>query len=134
LARLPRPSNPRTTLSVGRIGGGIAVNAIPEEGWLEVDLRSTSVAVLDRYEREIHAAARAAADEENGRRARGTAPLVESIARIGNRPGGETDIADPLVGLVVETTPVIGREAAVGSASTYANIPMRSGTRARAIG
>ncbi len=134
LARLPRPPNPRTTLSVGRIGGGIAVNAIPEEGWLEVDLRSTSVPVLDRYEREIHAAARAAADEENGRRARGTAPLVESIARIGNRPGGETDIAHPLVAFAVETTRFIGREAELATASTDANVPINRGIPAIAIG
>ena len=134
LARLPRPSNPRTTLSVGRIGGGIAVNAIPEEGWLEVDLRSTSVAILDRYEREIHAAARAAADEENGRRARGTLPLVESIARIGNRPGGETDTAHPLVALAADTTRLIGREPELATASTDANIPISRGIPAIAIG
>ncbi|MGH7649421.1 MAG: M20/M25/M40 family metallo-hydrolase [Gemmatimonadaceae bacterium] len=134
LARLPRPSSPRTTLSVGRIGGGIAVNAIPEEGWLEVDLRSTSAAVLDRYEREIHAAARAAADEENGRRARGTTPLVETIARIGNRPGGETDTAHPLVALAVDTTRLIGREPELATASTDANVPISRGIPAIAIG
>ncbi|HSC32035.1 MAG TPA: M20/M25/M40 family metallo-hydrolase [Gemmatimonadaceae bacterium] len=134
LARLPRPASPRTTLSVGRIGGGIAVNAIPEEGWLEVDLRSTSAAVLDRYEHEIHAAARAASDEENGRRARGTPPLTESIARIGNRPGGDTDAAHPLVALAIDTTRLIGREPELATASTDANVPISRGIPAIAIG
>ncbi|HKT09415.1 MAG TPA: M20/M25/M40 family metallo-hydrolase [Gemmatimonadaceae bacterium] len=134
LARLPRPASPRTTLSVGRIGGGIAVNAIPEEGWLEVDLRSTSVPVLDRYEREIHAAARAASDEENGRRARGTPPLTESITRIGMRPGGDTDAAHPLVAFAIDTTRLIGREPELATASTDANVPISRGIPAIAIG
>ena len=134
LARLPRPAAPRTTLSVGRIGGGIAVNAIPEEGWLEVDLRSTSVTVLDRYEREIHAAARAASDEENARRARGTAPLAETITRIGLRPGGDTDVAHPLVAFAVDTTRLIGREPELATASTDANVPISRGIPAIAIG
>jgi len=134
LARLPRPASPRTTISVGRIGGGIAVNAIPDEGWLEVDLRSTSAAVLDRYEREIHAAARAASDEENGRRAHGTPPLSESIARIGARPGGDTDAAHPLVAFAVDATRVIGREPELATASTDANVPISRGIPAIAIG
>src|SRR5580704_16141961 len=46
LAGIVLPREPRTTLTVGRIGGGISVNAIPEEGWFEVDLRSTSADLL----------------------------------------------------------------------------------------
>src|SRR5579885_3705694 len=47
LASLTLPCNPRTTLSVGRIGGGLSVNSIPDSAWLEIDLRSTSADQLD---------------------------------------------------------------------------------------
>ena len=39
LASVTLPVEPRTTLSVSRIGGGLSINTIPSEGWLEVDLR-----------------------------------------------------------------------------------------------
>src|SRR5215210_791265 len=72
LAALPLPRTPRTTLSVCRIGGGISVNAIPTESWLEIDLRSSSADVLVRCAAEIEHAVRAAAREENSRRSPGT--------------------------------------------------------------
>src|SRR6478752_4450525 len=65
LAALALPPIPRTTLSVGRIGGGLSVNSIPDSAWLEIDLRSTSAAQLDELERTIHRVAQTAAEEEN---------------------------------------------------------------------
>ncbi|MDQ3696535.1 MAG: M20/M25/M40 family metallo-hydrolase, partial [Gemmatimonadota bacterium] len=134
LASLPLPQRPRTTLSVGRIGGGIAVNAIPEDGWLEVDLRSSSDVVLARLSRELHAAARAAELEENARRALGTPALSLEIAVIGARPSGETPADHPLVRSAVAATRLIGREPELATASTDANIPISLGIPAIAIG
>lgn len=134
LARLSIPAEPRTTLTVGRIGGGIAVNAIPEEGWLEVDLRSTSAAMLHRLEVEVRAAAQAAEQEENDRRAAGTPPLACVVARIGDRPGGETPADHPLVALAVDATRLVGREPELATASTDANVPISRGIPAIAIG
>ncbi|MEP6690310.1 MAG: M20/M25/M40 family metallo-hydrolase, partial [Gemmatimonadaceae bacterium] len=110
IARIALPGAPRTTLSVGRIGGGISVNAIPDEAWLEIDLRSTSSAVIERLDREIRAAARAADGEESGRRIRGAAPLSMTIATIGDRPNGETPVQHPLVVMAMEATRLIGRD------------------------
>ena len=134
LAALALPREPRTTLSVGRIGGGISVNAIPEEGWLEVDLRSTSAAMLERYDREVRLIARAAEREENARRAHGTAPLTLSIECIGDRPCGETPADHPLVLAAVEATRLVGREPELATASTDANVPISLGIPAIAIG
>lgn len=134
LARLPMPIDPRTTLSVGRIGGGIAVNAIPDDAWLEVDLRSTTTAMLDRFERDIHAVARAAADDENSRRTRAAVELTVAITRIGSRPSGETPRDHPLVALAVEATRLAGREPDLATASTDANVPISRGIPAIAIG
>src|SRR5262249_10608730 len=40
VAEFQVPREPRTTFSVGRVGGGTSVNAIPTDAWMEVDLRS----------------------------------------------------------------------------------------------
>jgi acetylornithine deacetylase/succinyl-diaminopimelate desuccinylase-like protein len=134
LGALILPRDPRTTLSVGRIGGGISVNAIPEEGWLEVDLRSTSAATIERLDREVRAIARAAEREENARRAEGTPPLTVSVRLIGDRPCGETPSDDPLVVAAVEATRLIGRDPELTTASTDANVPISRGIPAIAIG
>ncbi|MFI5249269.1 MAG: M20/M25/M40 family metallo-hydrolase [Gemmatimonadales bacterium] len=128
------PREPRTTLTVGRIGGGIAVNAIPECGWFEVDLRSGSAAILEQYDREIRTAALAAAAAENARRAPGTRPLVVEIDVIGDRPCGDVPAGDPLVLAAIEATRLIGREPDLATASTDANVPISLGIPAVAIG
>ena len=134
LAALVMPSEPRTTLSVGRIGGGISVNAIPEQAWLEIDLRSTSPSVIARYDREIRSIARAAGAEENASRVPGTSPLTASIDLIGDRPCGETSADHPLVASAVEATRLVGREPELATASTDANVPISHGVPAIAIG
>jgi tripeptide aminopeptidase len=134
LARTALPTLPRTTLSVGRIGGGISVNAIPDDAWLEIDLRSTSEHTLRTYEGEIRAAAHAALHEENLRGARGAPPLTVSITVIGDRPSGETDASLPLVSAALEATRLIGRDPDLATASTDANVPISRGIPAIAIG
>ena len=47
LADVQVPAQPRTTFSVGRVGGGASVNAIPADAWMEVDLRSVDPAALE---------------------------------------------------------------------------------------
>src|SRR5687768_3476860 len=107
LAGLTLPAEPRTTLSVSRIGGGLSINTIPSEGWLEVDLRSTSALLLERYDADVRVIARNAAREENARRAHGTAPLAADVQLIGDRPCGEIAPDDPLVACAVEATRLI---------------------------
>ncbi len=134
LGALSLPQEPRTALTVGRIGGGIAVNAIPECGWFEVDLRSASAVVLERYDRDIRAAAHAAEAAENARRAPGTRALTVAIEVIGDRPCGDVPADDPLVVAAIEATRLIGREADLATASTDANVPISLGIPAVAIG
>ena len=134
LASLPLPKSPRTTLSVSRIGGGTSINSIPEEGWLEVDLRSTSPAMLDRFDREIRIIARAAAQQENARRATSTPPLSHDVLVIGDRPSGEVAADHPLVLSAIEATQLIDREPELAAASTDANVPIALGIPAIAIG
>lgn len=134
LAALPLPKSPRTTLSVSRIGGGTSINSIPEEAWLEVDLRSTSSAILDRFDREIRIIVRAAAQQENARRATSTPPLSHDVLVIGDRPSGELSAEHPLVLSAIEATQLIDREPELAAASTDANVPIALGIPAIAIG
>ena len=134
LASLPLPRSPRTTLSVSRIGGGTSINSIPEEGWLEVDLRSTSTAMLDRFDREIRIVVRAAAQQENARRATSTPPLSHDVLIIGDRPSGEVAADHPLVLSALEATQLIDRDPELAAASTDANVPIALGVPAIAIG
>ncbi|MGH2897370.1 MAG: M20/M25/M40 family metallo-hydrolase, partial [Solirubrobacteraceae bacterium] len=134
LAGLSLPSSPRTTLSVGRIGGGLSVNSIPDAAWLEIDLRSTSADRLDELERTIRRIAQVAADEENARRAVGTRALVVAIDSIGSRPCGETPAEHELVRTAMEATRLVGRQPDLALASTDANVPISQGIPAIAIG
>jgi acetylornithine deacetylase/succinyl-diaminopimelate desuccinylase-like protein len=128
------PRQARTTLSVARIGGGTAVNAIPAHAWLEVDVRSTEAAELVRLDRALREAVLTTVDAENARRSQGSAPLEASIALVGERPAGEIDAASPLVQAALEATRCIGRAPELAIASTDANIPISRGIPAIAIG
>ena len=134
LAAITLPANPRTTLSVGRIGGGISVNSIPEHAWLELDVRSTSARSLDQMDLEVHRAVAAAAAAENARRARGTIALSTNIVCIGDRPGGETPADHPLVEAAQAMTLLSGCDPEHTVASTDANVPIGLGIPAIAIG
>jgi Di- and tripeptidases len=134
LASLPLPRSPRTTLSVCRIGGGISVNAIPAEAWIDVDLRSTNVGALDACVRDIHEVVRAAVREENYRRSPNTPPLEFEVTTIGDRPSGAVDDDHPLVLAAMNATIDIGRRPELATASTDANVPISMGVPSIAIG
>ncbi|OYV64522.1 MAG: hypothetical protein B7Z72_13125, partial [Gemmatimonadetes bacterium 21-71-4] len=134
LSAIPLPTTPRTTLSVGRIGGGISVNSIPDHAWLELDVRSAGERQLDRMEAEVHRAIAAAVDQENDRRTHDTPALSVHVSRIGDRPGGETSADDPLVQAARAATKLVGRDPELAIASTDANVPIGLGIPAIAIG
>jgi acetylornithine deacetylase/succinyl-diaminopimelate desuccinylase-like protein len=124
----------RSTLTVSRIGGGMSINAIPEEAWFEVDARSTDAIALTRLESEVRAHGAAAAAEENQARALGTPHLTVKIERIGERPSGETRPDAALVTTAREATRLVGRMPELATASTDANAAMALGVPAIAIG
>ena len=134
VAELPLPASPRTTASVVRIGGGSGLNTIPQEAWLELDLRSESETALDAlYGAATETLARAL-DTANRRRSAGTAPLTLQIVPLGYRPSGLTDPAHPLVRHAVEATQSVGRTADLAAASTDANIAISRGVPGIALG
>ncbi|HET9452752.1 MAG TPA: M20/M25/M40 family metallo-hydrolase [Gemmatimonadaceae bacterium] len=131
LANLSR--KPGTSLTVSRIGGGVSVNAIPDDAWLEVDVRGFSESALSALESEVRRATLRALREENERRTGGDA-LRHVIERIGLRACGHTPERAALVQVAMAATELVGRAPALASASTDANAAIAEGIPAIAIG
>jgi acetylornithine deacetylase/succinyl-diaminopimelate desuccinylase-like protein len=129
LAELSLPATPRTTLSVGRVGGGTSINAIPGEAWLEVDLRSEATNALEELERAVRDRI------ERARRAEArTRELDLAIEVFGDRPAGSTPRDHALVRAAITATRAIGLDPELASSSTDANVAMAAGIPAIAIG
>lgn len=125
---------PRSAITVSRIGGGTAINAVPADAWLEIDLRSASSSELDRLDRDIRTSARRAIDHENARRRAGSQPLQLTIDVIGDRPAGAVSSNTAIVEAAFDATRLTGRTPESAIASTDANIPLSLGIPAIAIG
>ncbi|MCS7026226.1 MAG: M20/M25/M40 family metallo-hydrolase [Bryobacteraceae bacterium] len=134
LAALETPSKPKTTFNVGRVGGGTAVNAIAEESWFEVDLRSESPAELDRLELKFHEAVRAGLEAEKLRRAASGFSLQHELKLVSNRPSGQTAERSPLVQAAVWASKATGHVPSLGFGSTDANFPISLGFPAITLG
>ncbi len=134
LADLPTPTAPRTTCAVVRLGGGTGLNSIPQEAWLDLDLRSEDPKALAQLDVTVRAALDRALEDENRRRAVGTVPLRLEIQLLGDRPCGITPRAHPLVQAAVAANRALGRDAELASASTDANVPIARGVPAIALG
>jgi tripeptide aminopeptidase len=116
---------PATSFNFGVIRGGISVNAIPSEAYMEVDLRSTTPSTLDELENHLR---RAVAEATR------SAGVEYHVEIMGERPSGTTRAASPLVQAALETTRHFGVAPQLDVGSTDANIPMSMGIPAIAIG
>jgi acetylornithine deacetylase/succinyl-diaminopimelate desuccinylase-like protein len=128
------PKQPRAALTVGRIGGGTSVNAIPESAWLEIDLRSEDVATLVQVEQQVREIVGTAVEEVSAQRRRGTPALRLELRLIGDRPTGETPVTSEIVRAARSATRLIGETAELVASSTDANVPIALGIPAIAVG
>jgi tripeptide aminopeptidase len=133
ISDLQVPAKPRTTFNIGRIGGGTAVNAIPQEAWMEVDLRSSDQAVLDELDKSVHQAVTQAAALENLRwKTKGD--VTVTVERVGDRPGGRSDESSRIVQAAVAASKALMMPAPLVENSTDANVPMSLGIPAISVG
>jgi acetylornithine deacetylase/succinyl-diaminopimelate desuccinylase-like protein len=134
----PVPGSPKTTFNVGVIRGGTSVNSIPESASMRVDLRSTSMAEIDRLERALRTALERAVATENQAAASHTTrkphALQSEVVEIGNRPAGELAQDARVLKVIRAVDAHLGNAAQVQRASTDANIPLSLGREAIAIG
>jgi tripeptide aminopeptidase len=136
----PVPNSPKTTFNVGVIRGGTSVNSIPESASMRVDIRSTSMAEMERLERALRLSLDYAVEEESrtvesrGLTRRRPFGLSSEIVVIGNRPAGELKSEARMLQVVRAVDGYLGNAAQVQRASTDANIPLSLGREAIAIG
>ncbi len=138
LSETPVPASPKTTFNIGVIRGGTSVNSIPESASMRVDLRSTSMAEIDRLERALRVALDHAVDTQNlpavSRSARTSRVVQSEIIEIGNRPAGELSRDARLLKVIRAVDAQLGNTAQIQRASTDANIPLSLGREAIAMG
>ena len=134
LADLTTPQSPRSTCAVVRIGGGTSLNSIPQEAWLDLDLRSEDPRALEQMDTRVQAALQQALDDENRHRMPGTTTLALDVRQVGDRPSGLTPRTHPLVQAAVAATRAVGQEHQLACASTDANVPIALGVPAVALG
>ena len=121
------PSTPKTTFSVGVVGGGTSVNSIPFESWMEVDMRSESAAELARLDKTFLALLQQAADEENATRSTAQGPITVDPKLIGDRPSGQTSHDSPIVQTAASVVQAVGMKPRFSFSSTDSNIPISLG-------
>ena len=135
------PSSPKTTFNIGVIRGGTSVNSIPESASMRVDIRSTSMAEMQRLESALRLALDHAIREESqvtmerrGITQRHQFGLNSEVVPIGNRPAGELDRNSRILQVMLAVDAHLGNAAYIQRASTDANIPLSLGREAIAIG
>jgi tripeptide aminopeptidase len=127
------PADPKTTFNVGRVGGGTSVNAIPFEGWMEVDMRSADKNSLDAVNTKFKAAVQEAVQEEN-RRWNNRGPVTVSPELVGLRPAGSTPPDSAIVQTTVAVSKIFGFDGRLHEGSTDSNVPMNLDIPAVTIG
>ncbi|UFH53030.1 M20/M25/M40 family metallo-hydrolase [Spirosoma sp. KNUC1025] len=123
----------KTTYSVGVIGGGTSVNAIPFESWMEVDMRSESPEQLAGIDKLLQAAVQRALKDENAMKRRGP-DLTVDVKLVGDRPSGRVEPTIPLVQRAMAASKYLQAEPKLSVSSTNANTPIAKGIPAITIG
>jgi acetylornithine deacetylase/succinyl-diaminopimelate desuccinylase-like protein len=130
------PSFPKTTFTVGTVGGGTSVNAIAAYAEIGLDMRSDSAEELAKLERQMLPLMQAAADEENRRwEAKPEQAIKVEFKLVGDRPAGSQPYTSPVVEAARASLVALGLEAkSIAASSTDSNTPIALGIPAATLG
>jgi len=138
LAETPLPDEPRTTLNLGTVRGGISVNSIPESAQANIDFRSTDPNQLLRLEVALHRAVEDAVEHwnEKWKAAGGSSRsrLSFAVTKIGDRPAAQLPDDSPLLAALRAVDRHLGLRTDLRLGSTDANIPLALGVPSLSIG
>lgn len=134
LYALPVPKSPKTTYSASVTGGGTSVNSIPNEIFVEFDMRSEDPAELARLEARFKGVVQASVDAENAARDTREGRIVAELKPIGDRPAGSTPATADLVRIATGVLTARGKQPEPAFSSTDSNLPMSLGIPAITIG
>jgi di/tripeptidase len=128
------PAQPRTTYSASVVGGGVSVNSIPSDVWLEVDMRSESKTELEKLDARFLEILKDTAAHENAARSTRVGAVTVEPKLIGERPTGATREDAPIVATMSAAVRAFGYTPQLGASSTDSNIPISLGIPAVTIG
>lgn len=146
-SRTPVSASPKTTFNIGVIQGGTSVNSIPESASMRVDIRSVSMAEIERLERALRQAVAEAVEHSaltaprassssssSSSGSKRNSQLKAEIKLIGSRPAGELDPHSQMLQVIRVVDEYLDNKAHIQRASTDANIPLSLGREALALG
>ena len=134
LYRIKVPAAPKTTYAASVTGGGTSVNSIPNEVFMEFDMRSEDPAELARVEKQFVDLVRASAEAENRARSTREGKVVADLKLIGDRPAGRTAASAEIVRIASSVMTARGVTPRPSFSSTDSNLPMSLGIPAITIG
>ena len=128
------PKDPKTTYSASVTGGGTSVNSIPNEVFMEFDMRSESADELAKLDKTLLSIIDGAVAGENAARNTRFGKITVDPKVIGERPAGGTPPEAAIVGLTAAAVTAFGYKPEHGASSTDSNLPMSLGIPAVTIG
>lgn len=134
LAAMEVPTKPRTTINVGRIGGGTSVNSIPFESWFEFDMRSEDEDTLIQTEKRFLDIVRQGVDAENRQHAASGTKLNHDAQRVGLRHAVSGSINAGLVKSAQEAARMLDITPTLSPGSTDSNAVASVGKPAITLG
>ncbi|MEA3155109.1 MAG: hypothetical protein QOK44_2698 [Betaproteobacteria bacterium] len=133
IADVQTPKQPKTTFTVGKVGGGTSVNAIAGDAVMELDMRSVENPTLLKAEADILKAVKDGVAEENARW--GSNAVTVDIKLVGDRPAGVQSINSPMVYAAAMAVTAVGFKPILEDAgSTDSNLAISLGVPAVTIG
>jgi acetylornithine deacetylase/succinyl-diaminopimelate desuccinylase-like protein len=118
------PARPKTTYSASVTGGGTSVNSIPNEVWMEFDMRSEDAGELDKLEKRFLTILNQAVETENNARSAKEGAISVEAKLVGDRPAGQTDRTSEIVQFATAAYTAHGVKPEYRTSSTDSNMPM----------
>ncbi len=133
---IPLPEGgPFAVYNVGMLGGGLVTNAIPQEAWFTVDLRSVSPSLLDELDVELDRRVAEVAEEHRVEWSRDPVTSPSAVEASGSMLSEEVRRSHPIVQTALDVYEYLGvRARAQDSGSTDAVAAVVRGIPAIAIG
>lgn len=132
--KIPVPTKPKATYSASVTGGGTSVNSIPNEVFMEFDMRSESREELAKVEKAFLAIVQKSVEGENAARSTKEGAISADVKLIGDRPAGETAATQQIVRNAEAVVRAKGLTPKPSSSSTDSNMAMSLGIPAVTIG
>ncbi|MBO4317548.1 MAG: M20/M25/M40 family metallo-hydrolase [Mailhella sp.] len=127
------PSKPKTTFNLGIVTGGTAVNTIPAQASMHVDVRSLDDTERVKLEEKLLDCVRKAAEEENAAHP-GAVPITIHDRPYGGIPGGFTPDTAPIVKAALAAAHAIKLPRSIcPPGCTNANFPISAGIPALCV-